>query len=115
MTPAQTDSLLAGKNTATVSLQYRMPGSTENRIQQLPVKWQVIPLDKADTVYRFAASVALFGSILRKSGYTRNYQLEDVLNMAQQCTRHSDPLQAEYLSLIEKAIYIYNPGKKKKK
>jgi Ca-activated chloride channel family protein len=114
MTPAQTDSLLSTKHVADITLQYRVPGTEDKRMKQVSVPWQVIALDKADTAYRFAAAVSLFGSILRQSGYTRNYQLEDVLNMAQQCVTNN-PLQKEFLSLIEKAIAVYHPGRKKKK
>lgn len=112
--------IVPGKHTpvapllANAYIQYQLPGSDSTRKQNFPVRQQVQPIAAADSVYRFAAAVAMFGSILKKSVYTGNYLPEDVLALAQTAVNLQHPQQAELLTLIEKAIKIYRPGKRKK-
>lgn len=112
--------IVPGKQTAASPLlanayiQYRLPGSDTVRKQSFPVLQQVQPIATADTVYRFAAAVALFGSILKNSMYTRDYLPEDVLALAQSAVNFQNPQQVELLTLIGKAIKIYQPAKRKK-
>jgi Ca-activated chloride channel family protein len=100
---------------ANAHIQYRLPGSDSSRKQSFPVLQQLQPIAKADSAYRFAAAVAMFGSILKKSMYTGNYVPEDVLALAQSAVNLQHPQQVELLTLIEKAIKIYQPAKRKKK
>lgn len=99
---------------ANAYIQYRLPGSDSTRKQNFPVRQQMQPIATADSAYRFAAAVAMFGSILKKSVYTGNYLPEDVLALAQSAVNLQHPQQVELLTLIEKAIKIYRPAKRKK-
>jgi len=99
---------------ANAYIQYRLPGSDSSRKQSFPVLQQVQPIATTDSAYRFAAAVAMFGSILKKSVYTGNYLPEDVLALAQSAVNLQHPQQVELLTLIEKAIKIYRPSKRKK-
>lgn len=99
---------------ANAYIQYRLPGSDSTRKQNFPVLQQVQPIATTDSAYRFAAAVAMFGSILKKSIYTKNYLPEDVWTLAQSAVNMQHPQQVELLTLIEKAIKIYRPVKRKK-
>jgi Ca-activated chloride channel family protein len=57
----------------------------------------------------------MFGSLLKQSKFIRDYKYEDVLILARTAVNANEPRSAEFLTLVDKAIKIYNPVKKKKK
>ena len=113
--PHAKDSLYLHKPLASVSLQYKRPLTDSLLVQNFGILYEPRNLGTTDSAYRFAASIALFGSILKQSKHTGNYMLEDVLALARSAADISQPRQAEFLTLIEKAIKVYNPVKRKKK
>lgn len=100
---------------AVLDLRYKKPGSNDILHQTFHCEYQGLPIQSADSMYRFAASVAMFGSVLRKSKFTRDYQFEDVLTLARSGIRKNDVLQNEFGKLVEQAMFLYNPSKKKRK
>lgn len=113
--PVAKDSLLLHKTLADVSLQYRMPVTDSARKQNFKVLYEPRKINEADSSYRFAAAVAMFGSVLRQSIFFSDKKPEDVYQFASTAVDVTDPRQAEFLSLVEKAFKIYRPVKKKKK
>ncbi len=113
--PIPHDSLLKNKVLASVSLQYKIPGLDSTRTQTFTAWYQPEDINTTDTAYRFAASVAMFGSILKHSPFVKNYVPEDVLLLAKTAVNKHEPTEMEFLSLIEKAIKLYQPAKRKKK
>lgn len=113
--PVAKDSLLLHKTLADVSLQYRMPVTDSARKQNFKVLYEPRKINEADSSYRFAAAVAMFGSVLRQSKFFSDKKPEDVYQFASTAVDVTDPRQAEFLSLVEKAFKIYRPVKKKKK
>jgi Ca-activated chloride channel family protein len=113
--PHAKDSLQQHKALASVSLQYKKTLTDSLLVQHFEVLYEPRNLQTVDSAYRFAASVAMLGSILKQSKYVNNYPLEDLLVFAKTAADINQPQQAEFLSLIEKAIKIYSPAKKKKK
>lgn len=95
-------------------LQYRIPGKDRIRQQSFPITGQAEKIEAVDSAYRFAASVAMFGSVLKHSRFTRGYLPEDVWALAQTAVDPRNAQQAEFLELVEKAIRIYQ-GKERKK
>ncbi len=66
----------------TIKLRYKQPdGDTSTKVE-IPVKGNVIDLDRTSDNFRFAAAVAEYGMILRGSEYLEQGSLADVLEMA---------------------------------
>jgi hypothetical protein len=57
----------------------------------------------------------MFGSILRKSPFTTGLSFEQVQAIANGAADNSDPLQLEFVQLVEQANQIYFPEKHKKR
>ncbi len=100
---------------AAVSLQYKTPLTVSSCLQHFTALYEPKNIESADSSYRFAAVIAMFGSVLKQSKYVNNYLLEDVLTLAKTAVNMNEPRQAEFLTLIEKAIKIYKPVKRQKK
>lgn len=114
ITPVKNDSLLLDTPLADITLQYRTPVTDVAHKQNFTVAYHPIPIEKADSSYRFAASVAMFGSVLRQSKYLPDKKPEDVFSFAASTVDINNVRQAEFLSLIEKMFKINRARKKKK-
>ena len=69
----------------------------------------------ADSSLRFATAVIMFGGLLKQSDLWKNYTWDDVIRIAKTAVNTNEYIQAEFLSLIEKAKKNYTlPAKKKK-
>lgn len=115
ITPTGDSSTLSNQPIASIQLKYKDPSNHEIKKQLYTAKYQSTRIEQVDSIYRFAASVAMFGNVLRKSKYMREYQLEDVLLLARSGIKQNDHLQNEFGTLIEQAIKLYQPPKKKRK
>jgi Ca-activated chloride channel family protein len=113
--PGTKDSSLYHRPFADITLQYKIPVTDDVREQLFTVWYEPRPIEKADSSYRFAAAIAMFGSILKQSKFVNGYQYEDVLLLAKTAVDPYEPHRGEFLTLIDKAIKIYKPVKKKKK
>jgi Ca-activated chloride channel family protein len=90
-------------------LQKRLKGSEgeESRLLQFTVKDSDRKFGKASKDFKFAASVAAFGMVLRDSPYKGNATLEDALDWAKEGEgpdRHG--YRADFIRLIHRAISI---------
>lgn len=113
--PAKDSIISWGKPLTAITLRYTDPSTNSKKEQVFTADYQLKNIEKADSTYRFAASVAMLGGVLRKSKYLRDFQLEDVLLLAKSGARNQNFLQQEFVSLLEKAIRLYAPAKKKRK
>jgi hypothetical protein len=95
-------------------LQYRITNNDEPAKQHFELAYQPIDITKADSASRFAAAVAMFGSLLKQSQYVNDYNFEEVRTLARSAVDLTNVHQKEFLLLIDKAIKVYTPGKKKK-
>jgi Ca-activated chloride channel family protein len=112
--PYKKDSSFLGKPFADIELQYRLTASDSSQKQHFTAVYEPINIMEADSGYRFAAAIAMFGSALKKSKFINNYALEDVQSLAKTAINPTDAQQKEFLGLVEKAIRIYRPNKRKK-
>jgi len=115
ISPAKDSATSVQQILASLELRYKKPGTNDLLRQSFTCQYEGTNIQRADSVYRFAAAVAMFGSVLRKSKYTKDYQLEDVLALAKSGIQKNDVLQNEFGKLVEQAILLYNPSKKKRK
>lgn len=99
---------------AEIQLQYKKP----NQKEVLKFSWSspavITPFSKSGKCYRFTAAVALFGSMLRSSQFTRNLTWNDVVNWAVATADPADLLQKEFVSIVQHAKTLYTRTKKKK-
>lgn len=100
---------------AKLGMHYQLPGEDKNRLEAYDVPFHFKPFADIPNYYRFSASVALFGSLLKKSTYTQKATWDELSLMAKSSYDPNDVSQNEYLLLIEKAKKIYHKEKKKKK
>jgi Ca-activated chloride channel family protein len=88
-------------------------GKTANTPAE-PVIFNYQPFSSLDPGLRFAAALTMFGSILRKSPFTPGIGFDQVKSIAAAAADNSDPLQLEFVELVEQAKQIYLPEKHKK-
>jgi len=113
--PARPDALDAAANGtpdslagefAFVRIRYKLPGQTESRLIEMPVTSDHArtSLSEAGPEVQFATAVAAFGQLLRQDPYTRRFDYQDVLALAQP-SRGEDPhgVRAEFVQLVRTA------------
>ncbi len=91
---------------ALLRLRYKQPDSNTSELIERPVKTADIvnALDKTSERFRFSASVAGFGQLLRGGRYTDNYQYDDVLELARNARgRDAFGYRGEFISLVNLA------------
>jgi Ca-activated chloride channel family protein len=90
--------------TLTLKIRYKDPDGTESKLLSLPLTDREGAFSKASADFRFAASVAEFGMILRDSPYRGKASVGDVIENAQ-ASKGSDRngYRQEFIGLVQKA------------
>jgi Ca-activated chloride channel family protein len=83
-------------------------------IPPTPIPFNYKSFNETDPRLRFATAITMFGSLLRRSPFSKNMSFSDIVPIATAAIDNNDPLQLEFLELVEGANAIYNPEKKKK-
>ena len=96
-------------------MHYQLPEENTNRVEEFDLPNVFKPFNDLPNYYRFSASVALFGGLLRKSVYTQKTSWDELALIAKASYDPNDVSQTEYLELIDKAKKLYHKEKKKKK
>jgi Ca-activated chloride channel family protein len=102
--PAASDAR-ASSELANVKLRYKKPQSDTSELLEYPIaKGSVMAPDKLSADFRFAASVAAFGQLLRGGKYVSNFGYDDVARLARGAL-DEDPegYRREFLSLVKLA------------
>jgi Ca-activated chloride channel homolog len=86
----------------TVSLRYKLPENTESVLLQIPAVNSGTAFGDASADFRFAASVAAFGMLLRDSPNRGTATIEDVLKIAAGSSG-TDSARVEFVGLARKA------------
>ncbi|MBL0883256.1 MAG: von Willebrand factor type A domain-containing protein [Chitinophagaceae bacterium] len=113
--PAKDSTNSANTSLAKVILRYKDPSSGVQKEQDFKAYYRGRNIEQTDSTYRFAAAVAMFGNVLRRSKFIHGFQLEDVVLLTKQAVSSKNTLQQEFQQLLEKAIRLYHPSKKKRK
>jgi Ca-activated chloride channel family protein len=103
--PAAAAAARASTELANVKLRYKKPDSDTSQLLEYPIsKGSVLAADKLSADFRFAASVAAFGQILRGGKYVGNFSYDDVARLARGALAE-DPegYRREFLSLVKLA------------
>ena len=103
------------ENIAQVDIHYKLPGKKEvkNFIYKCP--YNFLEFKESEQYLRFAASVVLYGSLLRSSQYVKNGSWEQLLLMVKENMDPTNPFHREFYDLVAKSQKIYIPLRKKKK
>jgi Ca-activated chloride channel family protein len=101
---------------AFLRLRYKKPGNSQSTLIEQPLYVGDIQSSLVSTSadFRFAASVAGFGQLLKGGTYTKSFTYMDVLKLARN-SRGSDPFgyRSEFVQLVNLASSL-NPGNAKK-
>jgi Ca-activated chloride channel family protein len=100
---------------ATIELQYSLCQDTAVNIIRKVVPHNYMAIDSIPHAYGLAATITAFGLKLRGSPFTKTYPWQSIRAQALKYTDQNDYLQQELIMVIDKAITIYEPGKKKKR
>lgn len=99
---------------ADIKLQYRHPNNTNLFNLNHECQLNFIPLTELDKSFRFSAAVAMFGSLLRSSSFTKNVGWNEIITLAESSSTADDLLQKEFIALVQQAKLLYSKVKKKK-
>jgi Ca-activated chloride channel homolog len=105
--PAQPSSQAGSDELLTVKIRSKEPEKDTSVLSEFPVKDSKEKFSNASQDFKFAASVAAFGMVLRGSPYKGSANLENVLEWAKEGKgedRHS--YREEFIRLIHRAISI---------
>ncbi len=109
--PAElTDAARGTPELLTLKLRYKEPEGTTSKLLEFGVADGDKPIGQATEDTRFAASVALFGMLLRQSPHTGSGTLAAVLEMADS-SRQADEhgYRAEFVELVKQAMTLAQP------
>ena len=102
------------KQIASARIHYRTIDKKEVKYSSFQCPYNYLEFRECRAFLRFAASVALFGSMIRNSEYTKNASWQDLITITEESADPNNNLQKEFLELVMKAQKIYLASKKKK-
>jgi Ca-activated chloride channel family protein len=90
---------------AHLRLRYKAPEGDASRLLEYPIlKSSIVPKEKTSADFRFAASVAAFGQMLRGSKYTSDFDFDDVQALAKTAlSKDEEGYRREFVSLVKLA------------
>ena len=98
-----------GNEMMTVKLRYKQPDGNTSKLISRVVKNKVAEFENASDNFRFSASVAGFGMILRNSEFKGNSEYTKVIKWAESAkSKDKNGYRAEYIRLIESTRLISN-------
>ncbi|MCY7293243.1 MAG: von Willebrand factor type A domain-containing protein, partial [Ferruginibacter sp.] len=86
-----------------------------NKMQEIKFSIPTMFNDNPANCDKFAAAVAMFGLKLKDSPYLNNALWADVKQTAIKAADKTNFLQNDFLKLVDRAIDVYEPSKKKRK
>lgn len=88
----------------TIKLRYKQPDGVKSSKVEIPVKGRVLKFDKTSENFRFSASVAEFGMILRNSEYLEDASMDQVISMAKNAKGQDDEgYRSEFIKMVKLA------------
>jgi Ca-activated chloride channel family protein len=100
-------------NPADFRLQYKLPNDSINLTLEESPRVSFVAFEKLPRSYRFATSVIMFGSLLRKSKFTKDVSWNDIVKIASESFDPASFSQKEFVQIVQLAKSVY--GKKRKK
>ncbi len=95
-----------------VKIRYKLPNKSKSIKFVVPVKDKELALKNTSNNFRFSASVALFGLLLRESKFVTESNYQQVINLANNSKgKDPDGYRAEFVKLV-KVVYKSDLAKK---
>jgi Ca-activated chloride channel family protein len=105
--PEYTDLAKEGNELVTVNLRYKKPKGRKSLLLSEIIYNNPVLFDKTSDNFRFSASVAEFGMILKESEYKGNATLQTAMDMAKRSKGKDDEgYRAEMIKLIETVMLL---------
>ena len=96
-----------GDETMTIALRYKLPNANESTRLEVAVKNNFSPFAETDQDFQFASAVASFGMQLRGSDYAGDWNLGNVLDVAQNADDGDKfGLRNEFLDIVRRIIRL---------
>ncbi|HLF45200.1 MAG TPA: von Willebrand factor type A domain-containing protein [Chitinophagaceae bacterium] len=111
----QTASAVSKNQFAEIALYYKLPSDTAQQVTHKIFSYEPVTYKVLEPKYKFAASVIMFGEVLKNSSYTRNITWGEVLYHASETANPSDINQSQFAELVYNAKNLYLKSKKKKR
>lgn len=100
---------------ASIILNYKKSSDHETPVQKKwTAKGTVKPFLNADDELKLATAITMFGSLLKESDYSKNYNWDDVLFILNSLNKQNDVLINELKDLCVRAKRIYKTGRWKR-
>ncbi|MEJ2246606.1 MAG: VWA domain-containing protein, partial [Acidobacteriota bacterium] len=105
--PVETTRAASSDEAGTVKIRYKEPEGEKSSLMEFAVRDSGREFEKASGDFKFAASVAAFGMVLRDSPYKGSATLEHALDWAKE-GKGDDPhgYRTEYIRLLHRAMSI---------
>lgn len=100
------------KELAKITMNYKCPSDSIRKKTIYQCYSDYTTFAAIDSCYRFAVSVAMFGSLLKHSDFVHKNSWKELLLLANQSYSRQDGLQKEFVTIVEKAKKIYSRRKK---
>jgi Ca-activated chloride channel family protein len=96
----------------TVKFRYKAPDGDVSKLIQHPLKDEQVSIAKTSDNFRFAASVAEFGMLLRNSEFKTNASFDNVVKMAKKAKGNDEEgYRSEFIRLVESAQMLAKGNK----
>jgi Ca-activated chloride channel homolog len=113
---APNNNIESSNNTlATLQLKYHDVADKTEVLKEMEFSIPNKLTDSTDNAVKFASAVAMFGLKLKESPYVNKATWSNVKTVAVAAVDKNIYLQNDFLKLLDKAILVYEPNKKKKK
>lgn len=91
----------ASKELLTIKLRYKDPNGETSKLITHPLVDNQIALSKASADFRWSASVAAFGMMLRESEFVKNYTYPEAIELAQGARgEDKDGFRSEFINMV---------------
>ncbi len=89
------------KEVATIKTRYKKPDGDSGIDYNIPVENKTVSIDKTSDNYRFSASVAMFGMLLKNSEYKGTASYDGVIELAEKSKgKDSEGYKSEFVRLV---------------
>jgi len=86
----------------TIKVRYKKPNEDDSKLIVQPLRDGGKELEKTSDNFRWAASVAAFGMLLRDSGYVKNFSFDELVGLAQSARgKDEEGYRAEFVSMAK--------------
>jgi Ca-activated chloride channel family protein len=86
----------------TIKLRYKKPAEDDSKLIVHPLRDTNVSLSKTSGNFRWSASVAAFGMMLRESEYVKNYTYEQIVEMAQAAKGNdNEGYRSEFINMVK--------------